>query len=173
MKQLILIISFLFIAAALYLISLPPKEITLEDIHPAVIPRTNQSETPLSRGTVPVDSTGNDINRLDSTEKDVNKIVSARKEGDKISGTNEVGDNAPQVEFYIIVDGFSNFLKAQQRAEQLKNSFNKNFIILPPTAEGYYRISCGKYSTIEEARSSIASIKSKVKSDAWIFSLKK
>ena len=76
------------------------------------------------------------------------------------------------VYYYIIVESFRNITQAQRRAEELINDFNLNIILLPHTSEGYYRISCGRYSTLEEAKSSIKSIRTDIRSDAWILSAK-
>jgi septal ring-binding cell division protein DamX len=83
------------------------------------------------------------------------------------------GDDKVQVDYYIFVESFRNLTHAQQRSEKLVNDFNTNIIVLPPTTEGYYRISYGKYSTLEEAKSAIKSIKTNISSKAWIFSVKK
>jgi hypothetical protein len=96
----------------------------------------------------------------------------AMQETTHIDSLETFGNDRVQVNCYIIIESFKNLTQAQQRAEKLKNDFNANFIVLPPTAEGYYRISCGKYSTLEEAESAIKSIKTNIRSDAWIFSAK-
>jgi hypothetical protein len=96
----------------------------------------------------------------------------AVQETTQIDSLVTLGNDRVQVEFYIIVESLKNLIQAQQRAEKFVNDFNINFIVLPPTAEGYYRISCGKYSSFEEAESAIISIKTNISSDAWIFSVK-
>jgi len=146
MKQIVLIISLLFILAIIYLITMPPKDITLEEmlkyIPPTVAPDTN-TEEPYIRETTPVDSFKKD------------------------------GDDTLQADYYIVVESFRNLTLAQQKAEKLKNDFNTNFIVLPPTTEGYYRISCGKYSTPEEAKSAIERARANISSSVWIFTVKK
>jgi SPOR domain len=77
------------------------------------------------------------------------------------------------VHYYIIVESIRNLSMAQQKAKKLKNEFNANFIILPPTTEGYYRISYGKYSSLEDAKSIIKSIRTNIRPDVWILSEKK
>ncbi len=74
--------------------------------------------------------------------------------------------------YYIIVGSFGNLKQAQQESEKLINSLNTNIIILPPTKEIYFRISYGKYSSLEEAKATIISVKKTVKSDAWILSVR-
>jgi cell division protein FtsN len=90
-----------------------------------------------------------------------------------IDNTKTGGDDKLQVDYYIIVGSYRNLKQAQQKAEKLINDFNANIILLPPTAEGYYRISYGKYSTLEETKSTIKSIRTNISSDPWIFSVKK
>jgi len=144
MRKLASIIFLLFIGVILYYVmTLPPKDITLEDLSTSVAPYTSpQNESATQETTL-----------IDSSETD--------------------NDNKVLVDYYIIVESFRNLTMAQQKAEKLKNDFNTNIIILPPTKEGYYRISYGKYSSLEEARSTIKSIRTKISSDVWIFSEKK
>jgi cell division protein FtsN len=146
MKQVILIIIVLFIAALIYLITQQPKDITLEDmikyIPPTAAPNTN-----------PEESYSQETTLIDSSKTDV--------------------DDTLQFDYYIVVESFKNLTLAQQKAEKLKTALNADIIVLPPTTEGYYRLSYGKYSTIEEARSIINSVRSKFKSDVWIYTAKK
>lgn len=88
---------------------------------------------------------------------------------------NPVADknNKIQFDYYIIVGTFRNLKLAQQKAGELMSEFNTNIIVLPPTKEGYYRISYGKYSSPEEVKSKIDSVKTNISSNAWMFSLKK
>lgn len=76
-----------------------------------------------------------------------------------------------QIDYYIIVGSFSNLRLAQQKAEKSKNDFNNNIIILPLSKEGYYRVSIGKYSSLEEAKSAIKSVRAGTSSNAWIKSV--
>lgn len=76
-----------------------------------------------------------------------------------------------RVEYYIIVQSNRNLRQAQQKAEELTNKYNTNFIVLPRTKEGFYRISYGKYSKLEEVNSIIKGIRTNIRSDAWILSL--
>lgn len=88
----------------------------------------------------------------DSSETDANYIV--------------------QVDYFIIVGSFGNQMQAQQKADKINGDFDTNTIILPPTKEGYYRISYGKYSTLEEAKAKIQSIRTNINPEAWILSVK-
>jgi len=136
------IIIVLFIVAILFVMTLPPKDITFEYLSPSVAPNTSPNEPAAL-----------DTTLIDSPETD--------------------GDDKVLVDYYIILESFRNLTLAQKKAEKLKNDFKTNIIVLPPTTEGYYRISYGKYSSLEEARSTIKSIKTKISSDVWIFSVKK
>ena len=78
-----------------------------------------------------------------------------------------------EVEYHIILESLRNLEQAQQRAEKLKNDLNADIIVLPPTKEGYYRISYGKYTTIEEARSVSKSLKTTISKDVWILTVEK
>jgi hypothetical protein len=82
-------------------------------------------------------------------------------------------DDKVQVDYYIIVASTRNLTLAKKKAEQLKNHFNTDIILLPPTQEGNYRISCGKYSNHEEAESILKSRGTSISPDAWIYSVKK
>jgi hypothetical protein len=88
--------------------------------------------------------------------------------------SSETDDNdRMQVDYYIIIGSFRDLKQAQQKAERLKNDFDTDIIVLPPTTEGNYRISYGKYSSPEEAKTKIKSIIKNINPDAWILSIKK
>lgn len=97
----------------------------------------------------------------------------ATQETTPIDSPETDGEDKVQIDYYIIIESFRNLTLAQQKAEKLKNDSNTNIIVLPPTTEGYYRISYGKYSTLEEAKSAIKSIRTNISSHAWINSVKK
>ena len=75
--------------------------------------------------------------------------------------------------FYIVVGSFKSVAQAQQNAEEIKNKFNADIIVLPPTPQGLYRISYGIYSTREEAESAIAGIRKNIGPDVWVYSVNK
>lgn len=75
--------------------------------------------------------------------------------------------------YYVIVGSFKSLIQAQQNAAEIANKFNSNIIMLPPTPQGLYRISYGKYNTREEAESSIAGIRTNFGSGVWIYTVKK
>jgi hypothetical protein len=141
MKQLVLIITFLFVVAVIILLNLPPKTITLKEI--------SESEAP----------------RLRQEEPELREIVL-----NDTQVTNTISKTT--IDYYIIVESLRNLTLAQKKAEELKKAFNADFIVLPPTPEGNYRISYGKYSTLEAAKSTLKSLKSKINSKAWILSEK-
>jgi len=128
------------------------KDITLNDILPTREFTLKELSSEVAQPANPKEPAMGELASIDSSEKDDN---------------NEV-----QFNYYIIVGSFRNLVQAQQKAENLTNNFNANFLILPPTKEGNYRISCGKYSTLEEAKATIKSIRTNINPDAWIFSLK-
>ena len=136
----IMIFAVLLIALAFYVILMPPQEITLKDITPAI-----------TRNSSPNGPSLQEINPVDSSITD--------------------GDVKVQVEYYIIVQSNRNLRQAQQKAEELTNKYNTNFKVLPRTKEGFYRISYGKYSKLEEVNSIIKGIRTNIRSDAWILSL--
>jgi len=82
--------------------------------------------------------------------------------------SDSAGNDKIQADIYIIVGSFENLIQAQQKAKELANDRNLNIIVLPPSKEGYYRISCGKYSTLEEAKIANKSIRKNINPDAWI-----
>ncbi len=78
-----------------------------------------------------------------------------------------------QADFYIIVGSIRNLIQAKQKAKEFIDDYNKNFIVLSPTTEGYYRISSGKYSTLEEAKTAIKDVRANINPQAWILSVKR
>jgi hypothetical protein len=71
--------------------------------------------------------------------------------------------------FYIIIWSSRNPGLATKQAAKLKKELQADIFVLPPTKEGIYRISYGRYTTIEAARSSLKNIRSMSVSDAWIY----
>ncbi len=88
-----------------------------------------------------------------------NLIVEAETPADKEGG------------YYLIVASFSDVDQARQVAEKYKNDFNAEMIVLPPTQQGYYRVSYGRYATPEEAGATLPAVREKVNSDAWIYNM--
>jgi hypothetical protein len=151
MKSLIVIILVLIITALVYVYNLPPKLPTIKDLHPTTNPKIRAEEPP-ANSAYPVDSIKTHI-------------------GDEVPETH-TGDEVP-VYYYIIVGSAPSQVLAQQKADKLKKDFRTDFIVLPPTREGNYRISNGEYASLEQAKSAIINIRRTVRSDAWIFSVKK
>jgi hypothetical protein len=106
----------------------------------------------VTQQTIPKESVKPEYSFVDSSKKDDNLKVLA--------------------DYYIIVGSFGNLMQAQQKADKLTNVFNTNIIVLPVTKEGYYRVSCGKYSTLEKAKDTLKSIRTNISKEAWIFSVK-
>jgi len=94
-------------------------------------------------------------------ESVLHRIMEAEAPADKEGG------------YYLIVASFSDLDQARQAAEKYKNDFEAEMIVLPPTPQGYYRVSYGRYATPEEASSTLPAVREKVSSDAWIYSIKK
>lgn len=92
--------------------------------------------------------------------------VSVKKQ---VSGGGDYGEAGC---YYIIVGSFKEHVAAQHKTEKLKNSLHGEFILLPPSKEGYFRISYGKYSTHEEAEAMIVRIRQSIDHGAWIYSAK-
>lgn len=149
-----MLLIILFAAAILYIVTKPPGDVTLKEmlkVNPPPVDAQASQEQPVNA----------DSEILDTVKvvKVVNvaKVAKLEKEG---------------INYYIIVESATNQNLASQKAEKLKNTFKSDFIILPPTKEGIYRISIGKYSSLEEAKATIDAVRRNIRSDAWIFSLK-
>jgi hypothetical protein len=154
MKSLVVIIIVLCITALMYVYNLPPRHATIKDLHPPVTPDLRNGKPSAGR-TALIDSTAafNVKNNDNSTEA--------------------FNDTRVQVYYYIIVGSASSKILAQQKADKLKNDFKSDFIVLPPAKGGNYRISNGEYASLEKAKSAIIDIRKTIRSDAWIFSVKK
>lgn len=118
------------------------QEISLEDLQPVMM-RNND-----------------DIKPEQKEEGAVNNQVS--------DGNNYEKDGC----YYIIVGSYKESVAAQEKAEKLRKSLNREFILLPQSKEGYFRISYGKYSTHEEAEAIIDGIRQNIDHGAWIYSTK-
>ena len=144
---------FLFGIRALTIYS-DKREVTLNDIFPARDIDQNEPASYVARHT----------SRQEPDMPKTNVINRAETDGnDKV-----------RIDYYIIVGSFRNLIQAQEKAEKLINDLNTNIIILPPTKESLYRISYGKYSTYEDAKTTIKSksIRETISSDIWILSVK-
>jgi hypothetical protein len=95
------------------------------------------------------------------------------KDTNLIAGKKGDIDDKVQVYHYIIVESVKGELHAKQNAAKLKNDFKTDFIVLPSPSAGFYRISYGKYTSLEKAKSAINNVRRNIRSDAWIFSEKK
>ena len=95
-------------------------------------------------------------------------LISKSFSGDDLKPTTKLSEEM----YRVLQSEFQGDKAAKQKAEQLKKKFNTDIILLPPTKEGNYRISYGKYSTPEEAESMLKSIRININPDAWIFSAK-
>ena len=89
-----------------------------------------------------------------------------------IDSSEAMKGNSAHTDYYIIVGSFNDLQQAQQKAKELRDGSETNIIVLPATSEGYYRVSYGKYSTLEKVNSTIKSIRKEINSEAWILSLK-
>lgn len=74
--------------------------------------------------------------------------------------------------YYLIVASFTDIVQAQRMAEKYKDDSDTDIIILPPTPQGYYRVSYGHYATPEEAGAVLPIVKENIGSDAWIYSIR-
>jgi SPOR domain len=142
MKQFGILITILFVIVAFILIEFPPQKEIT----------LKELSSKVAQHTSPKELAMREPAVIDSSEKD--------------------GKDKVQVDYYIIIGSYRNLKQAQQKAKKLINDFSTNIIILPSLKEGCYRISYGKYSTLEEAKTTIKNVRTKINSDAWIFSLK-
>jgi len=178
MKRLILLFFIFFIAIGVYLISLPPRDITLDDLSPSTV-RNSSTEMPVTLENTTIDSSvTNDIESsvTDDIESSVTDDVKSSVTNDiESSVTKDINSSVTNgyektgIYYYIIVESFKNLSLAKQKAEKLKKDFKTDIYVLPPSKEGYYRISYGQYSTMDEARSAINGVKKNFGPNVWIF----
>ena len=150
MKYLKIIFILLLFLVCLFLFICYALEIPLEKILLSREITLKDLEPTYTRHTKLQDSAIRDINLIDTPEK--------------------VGDDKVHAKYYIIVGSFKSLIQSQKKAEKIRNDLKIDIIVLPVTKEGYFRISFGEYSTLEEAKSRIDSIRININSDAWIFS---
>lgn len=75
-------------------------------------------------------------------------------------------------EAYIIIASFNDQDQARKTADSFSARHNADFIVLPPSSNGFYRISYGRYSSLQEAQEALESVKNNGFPDAWILSSK-
>jgi hypothetical protein len=126
-------------------------------------------------GGYPVMAANPVIDTESADEAVLNRILEAEAPADReISRNLIVEADAPADKgsgYYLIVASFSDIDQARQVAEKFRNDLEAEIIVLPPTPQGYYRVSYGKYSTSEEASATLPVVREKVSSDAWIYTL--
>jgi hypothetical protein len=158
MKRLIILTIIFFVALGVFVINLPPREMTMKDLHPVIVsperrevigipdtPATDKAETPA-------------ITVREVTSRNDPPLISAIPITDK-----------RHIEYYIIIESVNNQVLAKKEAKILKEKYNIEIFVLPPTPEGNVRLSYGKYSSPEEAKSVIKSVRTNIRGDAWIY----
>ena len=143
----------------IYLLTKPPKDITLKDMikynPPALSELTSTNDT------------------LHNTRKNIRPdslIDNSREIADAPAGETRDNEYTSAGLFYIIIESSTNREQSVKDAEKLKKELRADIFVLPPSKEGVYRISYGKYTTIEEARTSLNKIRSLSVANAWIYS---
>ena len=146
--RVLIFFTVLFIAAILYVVFRPPKEINIDDLQTiyGVVPMP--SDTGFTNS-VPADST-----------------IAA--------GLVEVNDHEIQQDtdyrYFIIIGSSRSHELALKKAGTLHEQYKSDIFVLPVSKEGFYRISFGRYRTREEANSRLQSVRSATGPDAWIYS---
>ncbi len=149
-------------AAILYhVFTMPPKGMSIKDLHPVLV-QHSPTDTSITR---------------DASSYGSDSELKAGTSGPDARGNNATvrQDYAPEAEpdFFIIIESFRDLKVASRKAATLEKELKTRIFVLPPSENGYYRLSYGKYSTMDEARQALAYIKVKVRPDAWIYSVKK
>jgi hypothetical protein len=113
------------------------------------------------------------LNRLpDVIQTSMIPKVNARQDTSTVGNPEPKNPDSSHLYYYIIIGSFTDLAQARQKADKLQNDLQTKIIVLPPSDEGYIRISEGKYSTFEEALSASKDIRKNVNPDAWILSMK-
>ena len=94
--------------------------------------------------------------------------VDAGTTANPVSFEDDINDNVGAA-YYLIVASYSDILQARQAADDFRNDYDGDFIILPPTPDGYYRISYGRYSTPEAAAAMLPSVRQTITPYAWMY----
>jgi len=76
--------------------------------------------------------------------------------------------NIPTNYSYLIVASFNDIEKANRVADEYGDKYNIDMHVLPSAANGYYRISYGRYTTTGEALAVLETLKQKNFPDAWL-----
>ena len=80
----------------------------------------------------------------------------------------DTNDNSTPA-YYLIVASFRDIDQARQAADEYEAAYNADFIVLPPTPQGNYRISYGRYSTPEAADAALSTVRQTINADAWVY----
>jgi len=172
MKQFVVVVLFLLLCAAVYLMfNISPRQISLKDIEPV--------ET-VAEDPVPVKHEVEEATMLPSESRDTSagkETIVVQDQKPAPEPVAAIQENKPPENdaraYYIIIEGFKNSNAAKERAATLSKKFNTEMFVLPPTHAGIYRISYGKYSTYEQAETALVRVKIKIRPEAWILSPRK
>jgi len=82
------------------------------------------------------------------------------------SGVKDVAGPA----YYLIVASYNDITQARQAADRYTSDYGDDFIILPPTLEGNYRISFGRYSSLDAVDAALPGVRQTINHDAWVYS---
>jgi hypothetical protein len=115
-------------------------------------------------------STNDTLHHTGKTIRPDSLADNSREIADSLAGETRYNVYTSAGVFYIIIESGTNREQSVKDAEKLKKELRANIFVLPPSKEGVYRISYGKYATIEEARTSLKKIRSLSVSNAWIYS---
>jgi hypothetical protein len=159
MKRLIILTMILFVAFGVFVVNLPPREMTMKDLHPVIVPAEKQ----LVIGNPDTSSTETREVQSVTVHEDTSRIDPPSVSPDPVK-------NKGQIEYYIIIESISDQAQAKKKAKTLKEKYNTEIIVLPPSTKGNFRLSFGKYSSSEEAKSVIQNVKKQIRPDAWIYS---
>jgi hypothetical protein len=149
----------LFVAIGVFVVNLPPREMTMKDLHPVIVPAEKQ----IMIGNPDTSTTETKQAQSVTVHADTSRI-------DPASISPAAVINKGQIEYYIIIESISDQALARKKAKNLKEKYNTEIIVLPPNTTGNFRLSFGKYSSCEEAKSVIQRVKKQIRPDAWIYS---
>jgi hypothetical protein len=159
MKRLIVLTIVLFVALGVFVINLPPREMTMKDLHPVIVPQPRREVIGIP-----------DTSSSESRETAAIPIPADTFPNDPPKPSATFVEGKVTIEYYIIIESIRDRVLAEKKAQSLKQKYKTDIIVLPPAMEGNFRLSYGKYSSADEAKSVIKSVRKQICPDAWIYS---
>jgi hypothetical protein len=164
MKKIALISALLFFIVYFWANTFLPEDDSGAGIYPVV------AVNPVSEASIVDEAIMTRIMEAEAPAE-AELLLAAETPSEAAEPSEEKVDTGSGGGYYLIVASFTDIDQAQRMAEKYRD--DTDIIILPPTPQGYYRVSYGHYATPGEAGAALPIVRQTINTDAWVYSIKK